>query len=80
MQALAIFPGRCRRSPSTICCSPIQPAIDSAPVLARLVNMQFVRRDAGRYYLHQVDRDYALQRIRVGEPADRAAEPPPFSH
>ena len=31
-------------------------AIDSAPVLGRLVNMQFVRRDAGRYYLHRSDR------------------------
>ena len=36
-------------------------AIDAAPVLGRLVNMQFVRRDAGRYYLHRdPDRDYAL--------------------
>ena len=25
--------------------------------------MQFVRRDAGAYYLHQVDRDYAMGRI-----------------
>ena len=58
---------------------PFQPAIDSAPVLGRLVNMQFVRRDAGRYYLHQVDRDYALQRVPAGEPGDRDADPPPFT-
>jgi tetratricopeptide (TPR) repeat protein len=38
-----------------------------------------VRRDAGRYYLHQVDRDYALSRIPAGEPADRAADPAPFT-
>jgi hypothetical protein len=36
---------------------PYQPAIDAVPVLGRLVNMQFVRREVGRYYLHQVDRD-----------------------
>jgi tetratricopeptide (TPR) repeat protein len=48
-------------------------------VLGRLVNMAFVRRDAGRYYLHQVDRDYALARIPAGEPADRDADPPPFT-
>ena len=41
--------------------------------------MQFVRGEAGRYYLHQVDRDYALSRIPEGEPEDRAAEPPPFT-
>jgi tetratricopeptide (TPR) repeat protein len=54
-------------------------AVDSAPVLGRLVNMQFVRRDAGRYYLHQVDRDYALSRIPEGEPADREATEPRFT-
>jgi len=53
--------------------------IDSAPVLSRLVNMQFVRREAGRYYLHQVDRDYALSRVPAGEPADRDADPAPFT-
>ncbi len=41
--------------------------------------MQFVRRDAGRYYLHQVDRDYALSRIAEGDPADRDAEIPPLT-
>ena len=58
---------------------PYQPAIDAAPVLGRLVNMQFVRREAGRYYLHQVDRDYALSRLPDGEPADREADPAPFT-
>ena len=53
--------------------------IDSAPVLSRLVNMQFVRREAGRYYLHQVDRDYALSRLPAGQPPDRDAHPAPFT-
>ena len=58
---------------------PYRPAVDAAPVLSRLVNMQFVRREAGRYYLHQVDRDYALSRVPAGEPADRDADPAPFT-
>ena len=51
----------------------------SAPILGRLVNMQFVRKQDGRYYLHPVDRDYALRRIPRGEPADREADPAVFS-
>jgi tetratricopeptide (TPR) repeat protein len=70
---------------------PVQPAavdyllqsyiagIDSAGVLSRLTNMQFVRRDAGRFYLHQIDREYALSRISQGTPEDRNAIQPPFS-
>ena len=58
---------------------PHVPGIDSAPVLARLYNMQFVRRDAGRYHLHQIDRDYALDRLAPGSAADRAGEPPPLT-
>jgi tetratricopeptide (TPR) repeat protein len=56
--------------------------VDSAPVLGRLVNMQFVRKEAGRrYYLHQMDRTYALSRIPEGEVADRSEgeAPPPFT-
>jgi len=48
-------------------------------VLSRLVNMQFARRDAGRYYLHQIDRDYALGQIAEGVPADGQAEAPPLT-
>jgi tetratricopeptide (TPR) repeat protein len=80
MHALAIYPGPVPPVAVDYLLQPYVPAIDSTPVLARLVNMQFVRRDAGRYYLHQVDRAYALERIPVGEPRDRFAEPLPFSH
>jgi len=45
--------------------------IDSAKVLKRLVNMQFVRKEGTHYYLHPVDREYALSRIPKGEPDDR---------
>ena len=55
------------------------PGVESGPVLRRLVNMQFARRDAGRYYIHQVDRDYALSRLVEGAPADREVEMPPLT-
>ena len=53
--------------------------LSSAPILGRLVNMQFVRKQEGRYYLHPVDRDYALRRIPRGQPDDRTAEPAVYS-
>ena len=67
MQALAVFPAAVPAVAVDYLLQPYRPAIDSAPVLARLVNMHFAKRDAGRYYLHQVDRDYALGRLPVGE-------------
>jgi tetratricopeptide (TPR) repeat protein len=79
IQALAIFSVPVPAVAVDYLLQPFQPAINAAPVLARLVNMQFVRRDAGRYYLHQVDRDYALGRVPAGDPADRDADPPPFT-
>jgi tetratricopeptide (TPR) repeat protein len=79
MQALAIYGRPVPPVALDFLLQPYRVAIDSAPVLSRLVNMQFVRRDAGRYYLHQVDRDYALSRISEGEPADRTATEPRFT-
>jgi tetratricopeptide (TPR) repeat protein len=79
MQALAIYSVPVPPVAVDYLLQPYQPAIDAAPVLGRLVNMQFVRRDAGRYYLHQVDRDYALSRLPEGEPTDRDADPPRFT-
>jgi tetratricopeptide (TPR) repeat protein len=79
MQALAVYPVPVPPVAVDFLLQPYQPAIDAAPVLGRLVNMQFVRREAGRYYLHQVDRDYALSRLPGGEPADRDADPPMFT-
>ncbi len=79
MQALAIYTVPVPPVAVDYLLQPYRPAVDAAPVLGRLVNMQFVRREAGRYYLHQVDRDYALSRIPAGEPADRDADPAPFT-
>ena len=58
---------------------PYMPTIDSARVLRRLVNMQLARREADRYYLHQVDREYALGRVPEGAAGDRDTQPTPFS-
>jgi tetratricopeptide (TPR) repeat protein len=71
MQSLAIY-GR-PVSPIAVdhLLQPYVPGIDSAPALNRLVNMRFVSKDAGRYHLHPVDREYALSRIPEGTPEDR---------
>ena len=79
MQALAVLTAPVPRVAVDYLLQPYRPAVDAVPVLGRLVNMQFVRRDAGRYYLHQVDRDYALSRIPAGDAADRDADPAPFT-
>lgn len=39
------------------------PGINSAPILNRLVSMHFARREAGKFYLHPTDREYAFGRI-----------------
>jgi tetratricopeptide (TPR) repeat protein len=79
MQALAIYTVPVPPVAVDYLLQPYRAAVDAAPVLSRLVNMQFVRREAGRYHLHQVDRDYALGRVPAGEPADRDADPVPFT-
>jgi tetratricopeptide (TPR) repeat protein len=71
MQALAIYGLPVPPVAVDYLLQPSRVVIDSAPVLSRLVNLQFVRRDAGRYYLHQVDREYALSRIPRGEQHDQ---------
>jgi len=78
MHALAIYREPVPAVAVDYLLQPFRP-VDSQPVLSRLVNMRFVRRDAGRYYLHQVDLDYALQRIVEGEPSDRVLDPLPFT-
>jgi tetratricopeptide (TPR) repeat protein len=72
MQALAIYGHPVTNAAIDYLLQPHLPGIDSAPVLKRLVNMQFARReDKGRYYLHPLDRAYALSRILRGEPSNR---------
>jgi tetratricopeptide (TPR) repeat protein len=79
VQALAIYAAPVPPVAVDFLLQSFQPAIDSSPVLSRLVNMHFARRDAGRYYLHQVDRDYALGRVPPGRREDRDARPGLFT-
>jgi tetratricopeptide (TPR) repeat protein len=74
MQALAVYGAPVPAVAVDYLLRPYAIAIDSAPVLGRLVNMHFARRDASRYYLHQIDRGYARRCIPEGEVSDRAAE------
>jgi tetratricopeptide (TPR) repeat protein len=77
MQALAVY-GR-PVSPNAIdyLLQPHVPALESAKVLSRLVNMYFARKEAGRYYLHPIDRAYALSHIPRGASEDRDASDEP---
>ena len=74
MQALAVYAAPVPAVAVDYLLQPLQPTIDSGPVLSRLVNMHFARRDAGRYYLHQIDRDYAVNRIPPGRREDEEIE------
>lgn len=77
MQALAIYRYPVPAAALDYMLHPRIAGVDCAPVLSRLYNMQFVSRDGGRYSLHRVDRDYALERLPLGSAADRGAEPLP---
>jgi len=79
MQALAIFS---RPVPPVAVDFLLQPYIetpDSAQILNRLVNMHFVRREMGRYYLHPVDLGYALRLLPSESQADEDTPRPSFS-
>src|SRR3990172_2023264 len=60
MQALAVYNRPVSPAAIDYLLQPHLPGIDSAPALNRLVNMHFARREAGRYYLHPVDKEYAF--------------------
>jgi tetratricopeptide (TPR) repeat protein len=68
LQALAVLGHPVPAEAVDYLLQPFHPAANSAPVLNRLVNMQFARKDSGRYFLHPADREYALARV-----PDRAA-------
>ncbi|MCP4256133.1 MAG: TIR domain-containing protein [Planctomycetes bacterium] len=79
IQALAVYDRPVTNSAVDFLLQPYLHSVDSLPVLSRLVNMHFVRKEGIRYYLHPVDRDYALSRIPEGEPADMHLENKVFS-
>jgi hypothetical protein len=63
MQALAIYNRPVTPAAVDYLLAPHIPAIDSAPILQRLANMHFARKESGRFYLHPVDREFALTGI-----------------
>jgi len=71
MQGLAIYGRPVSPTALDYLLEPWFPGVDAASVLNRLVNMQFVRKEGGRYYLHTVDREYALARTPKGEVSDK---------
>ncbi len=71
MQALAIYRRPVTPTAVDYLLQPFITGVNSGPVLSRLVNMHFVRKEAGGYYLHPVDREYALSRVPHGEAGDR---------
>jgi tetratricopeptide (TPR) repeat protein len=79
MQALAVYSRPVASSAVDYLLHPYMQGMESAPVLKRLVNMQLVRKEEKHYYMHPVDRDYALSRVPEGTAADREAETPPFT-
>jgi tetratricopeptide (TPR) repeat protein len=80
MHALAIYGHPATHAAVDYLLKPHMPGVDSAPALKRLVNMQFARRETGRYHLHPVDRAYALSRVPRGEKSDRSKQAaPPYT-
>ena len=80
VQALAVYARPVNPDAVDYLLQPHLPGVDSAPVLNRLLNMQFARKEAGRYYLHQIDRAYALSRVPRGDVSDREEmDAPPFT-
>ncbi len=79
MQALAIYGHPVPAAAIDHLLQPFFPAANCAPVLNRLVNMHFARKDSGRYYMHAIDRDYAVSRVPEGQPENRQSNPLPFT-
>ncbi|MBI5293991.1 MAG: tetratricopeptide repeat protein [Chloroflexi bacterium] len=60
MQALAVYNRPVTPAAVDYLLAPHIPAIDSAPILQRLANMDFALKENGRFYLHPVDREFAF--------------------
>jgi tetratricopeptide (TPR) repeat protein len=78
MQALAVYGRPVTPAAIDYLLQPHLPGVNSARVLSRLVNMQFARKEAGHYFLHPIDRAYALSRVPVGDKSDRDVDEAPL--
>lgn len=63
MQALAVYNRPVTPAAVDYLLAPHIPAMDSAPILQRLANMHFARKERGLFYLHPVDREFAFSLI-----------------
>jgi hypothetical protein len=72
LQALAIYAEPVPPVAVDYLLQPFEPAIDSHAVLSRLVSMYLVRGDGARYSLREMDRDYVLGSIPLGQRDDLA--------
>jgi tetratricopeptide (TPR) repeat protein len=73
MQALSVYPAPVSAVGVDFVLRPVNPTIDAAPILARLVRRQLVRFQDGHYYLHPLDRDYARSQLPPGSSGDAPA-------
>jgi hypothetical protein len=73
VQALAIYGRPVTPTAVNYLLQPYWSGVDSTAVLKRLVNIQFSHKEGDRYYLHPIDRAYALTRVEKGEVGDRYA-------
>jgi len=71
IQALAVFDRPVAPEAIDAVLAPHLPREAAGSVLRRLVNMELARKESGRYYLHPVDRAYAIGRLPRGTAADR---------
>lgn len=67
MQALAVYNRPVVPAAVDYLLAPYLPTIDSTPILQRLANMHFTRKESGRFYLHPVDREFAFGLIPYEE-------------
>jgi tetratricopeptide (TPR) repeat protein len=79
VQALAVYGRPVTPQAIDFLLQPWLPGIESEPMLGRLVGMYLVRKDSRQFFLHQVDRAYALSRVPTGVPGDWAATELPFT-
>ncbi len=71
MQALAVYNRPVTSAAVDHLLAPFFPTMDSTPILQRLANMHFARKEGGRFYLHPVDREHSFSLIPKGNYTDK---------
>lgn len=79
VQGLAIFDAPISPIAINYLLEPYLPGLDSKPILKRLLNMHFVRKQEGNFFLHAADREYALSRIPRDQQNDQGMNNPSFT-